>query len=349
MKSELTGRSKLFAILRGSLFWLLGFSSILALVLHLPGVIRMSDFGVRFGLPSAIVMVGLWCWGRFAKDERFLLALRLGFIGGLLGTLAYDLFRIPFHMTGSNPFAPIRVYGLWLMGGESSDWLSDLVGFLYHLSNGITFGWIYAIICIKRHWILAVIWGLGIETIAIFTAFGLVFGLRQNTGMLVLALAAHVAYGLPLGIITWKWSRADAVFFPLVRKSAALATIALTFLVTGWFLLARPAARLGEVKGEIVLGPRGIVPSWSDKAVGESLTLVNGLEDPVEFRTAGPGTKQSAAESLSIPSNEGVSFTCDLPGVTRVFAPETGARSVYVIVHRDGDYRRPTSQTDDEP
>lgn len=320
-------------------FWLLSYSSIAALLLHLPGTLRMSSFGLFIGFPAVIIMVGLWLWGRKEKDEEFLRALRLGLMGGLIGTLAYDVFRIPFHVTGANPFAPIRVYGLWLLGGESSTWVSDLTGFLYHLSNGITFGWIYAIAMPRRHWSWGIAWGLFVETIAIVTAFGVVFGLRENPKMMIIALSAHVAYGLPLGWIVWRGEKAEGKFFPISQKAASWMTIGAAILVTGWFLLARPAAVSGEVNGEIALVERGMVPSWSDISLGSSLTLKNELPDPVTFRLKAPGQKQANAETIELSAGESKPISFESPGNWVLFAPDTGVRSVYIIVHRNCDYR----------
>ena len=93
------------------LFFGASFGSIAILLAHLVGAGRMDALALNAGLPSGLVMaaVALKAWR--CGDRALLAQLRAGLIGGLLGTLAYDVVRVPVHLAGLNPLSPIRAYG----------------------------------------------------------------------------------------------------------------------------------------------------------------------------------------------------------------------------------------------
>ena len=72
-------------------------------------------------------------------------ALVVGAFGGLLGTFAYDLFRIPFLLFGYRLLAPIDSYGVLIAGAASSSPWTGLLGWMFHFANGIGFGVSYAV------------------------------------------------------------------------------------------------------------------------------------------------------------------------------------------------------------
>ena len=74
-----------------------------------------------------------------------------------MGTIGYDLFRLPFVASGLRVLAPIDSYGVLLLDAHTSSPLSGFAGWVYHFSNGIGFGIAYAAVALgRRRWYWAV-------------------------------------------------------------------------------------------------------------------------------------------------------------------------------------------------
>lgn len=190
----------------------LSLASISVLLLHLYGLIPMWVGALVLCAPSSLAL-GVLFWQLPAgelKDD-----IRLGLMGGLLGTIGYDLFRVPFAVFGGyRLFTSIRGFGVWLLDSPYLTVWTEIAGWTYHLSNGLTLGIVYAVLVRRRHWGWGVVWGLLIECVAVFSPFGSQFNLLGNPVVLSIAYAGHVAYGAPLGLIclyreaTLSWWRA---------------------------------------------------------------------------------------------------------------------------------------------
>lgn len=186
------------------LLFLAAGSSGAALLSHVYGIVPMRETVPFVVLPAtALLIVGWMVTRRGLPDIAD--ALSVGAIGGLLGTVAYDIVRVPFMLAGQRIFVPIRVYGLWIVDASASSAFSDAIGWTYHSLNGITFGIMYALIVPRRPVILAVAWAFSLETIAVVSPFGRIFGLWGAWGPLGIAYIGHVAYGLPLGVCVRRW------------------------------------------------------------------------------------------------------------------------------------------------
>lgn len=324
--------------------FLLSFASIALLLGHLYDLGSMSGLARTAGAASAIAMVALLV-GPFHRDEEFWTCVRAGLVGGLLGTLGYDLVRIPLHYWGFNPFPPIRGYGVWITGSTASTPWTDLAGFLYHLSNGVTFGWMYAFVALRRNRWWAVGWGLVLETLAVVTAFGVVFGLRTAYGTVAIAYFAHLAYGWPLG---WICERPERLrrFLPVHRRAWGAATVWIALVVALWFVTAWQPLSCAPAPGEILIGPEAMCPGWTDASRFTNLRLVNRDSQAIQLRHRRPGRFQTDGEAIDVPPGASVSLPLLEPGIHQLLAPGTDWRSVLVSVHEDGDYRPGSSTAD---
>lgn len=256
-------------------------TSIAALLAELYGVASMRSVFVFAALPSSVGLV-LIAISRHPALTDVGARIRVGALGGVVGTIGYDLVRIPFAMAGMRVFAPIHSYGVLVAGsGHSSGW-TDVLGWLYHLSNGITFGIIYAVVAARRNRWFGVAWGLVLESAAVYGPFAGRYGLSGQTFAIVVAYAAHVAYGYPLGLLV---ERFDAVVERLRRirwtVSMAVAVPALLILLAfrPWVpdpVLAR-ALQLRDASGmatTVVVGDR-FRPEWLRIDRGECIVIVN--------------------------------------------------------------------------
>lgn len=227
------------------------------------GLLQMN-IGVLFvAVPSSLIVLGLYFYSKRSGKEPFADLLLTGAFAGLIGTFAYDISRVPFHLLGQRIFAPISAYGVWIADANMSSSITEVIGWSYHFWNGIMFGIMYAMFMTNRAWWWAIIWGCLLETIAFVSPFGRIFGLWGNPVAVGIAYLGHIAYGIPLGMMIQKWEAVYAWMKGLpkgfVLFAAALGILA---LINPIMILENQqrdaAARLGEFA---VFGDR-LNPEW---------------------------------------------------------------------------------------
>lgn len=135
---------------------LCGLSGLLSVASLLAWAFRLGRFDLWFlalGAPAIVFLIGVGlCVARLGRFPRLRLALIAGVVGGLLGIIGYDLFRIPFAALGLRLFAPIESYGELLLNADSSSPLTDFAGWGYRFANGLGFGIFYAAVALGRRW-----------------------------------------------------------------------------------------------------------------------------------------------------------------------------------------------------
>lgn len=319
-------------MIRRILFFLGSFGSIAVLLGHLYGIASMRALSLRLGLPCSVAMAAVWLSSRRKGDADFLLKVKAGLLGGLWGTIGYDLVRIPFHLAGQNPFPPIRSYGVWIAGAPFSTPWTDGLGFLYHLSNGITFGWIYSFLFLRKHWIWGVCWGLILETIAVSTPFGEVFRLRAAYGALGLAYAAHLFYGFPLGLVCRR---------PEPRARGGWAASASLIAVFLWFVTAwQPVGKQPALQaGLMVAGKEALYPGWSDRPIGSRWIIQNLRPEALRLKMRKPSTPLKKSEEISLGPFQSAEIPLRERGIYQFGIIGKPWRSVFLSVGDDGNYR----------
>ena len=327
--------SAVAAGIRRAVFITGSLGSITAMLIHIYGVMNMMTFTLTVCLPLCMAMLAVWLWARSADDDEFLCALRCGFWGGVWGTIGYDLARLPFH-GHYNLFGAIRFYGMWLCDEPASSAVTDAAGMVYHFSNGITFGWLYALVALRRHWAWALVWGLLLESLAVFTVFGEVFAIRGAGLALVLAYAAHLAYGWPLGMICQNPERAA----PWTNASGRWLAGLLVVTIFVWFSQAwQPQPSKPSAGGSITLHDKGFYPGVAEVEHGSSIRLVNDQQQPVTFvfRRVAQG-KGAVSETFDLNAGQAMSLPVDQCGLHQLVARDKPFRSVLVMCSRDGEY-----------
>jgi hypothetical protein len=136
---------------------------------------------------------------------------------GLIAALAYDVFRLPFVFArewGLDPILPalnlFKVFprfGAMILGQpiEQTHFstAAHLLGWLYHFSNGATFGVMYLAMVGParwRAWGWAVLFALGLELGMLFTPYPKVFGIPLTAQFVAVTVAAHAVFGVALGL-----------------------------------------------------------------------------------------------------------------------------------------------------
>ncbi|MGW6917604.1 hypothetical protein ACWGB8_27800 [Kitasatospora sp. NPDC054939] len=284
-------------------------------------------------VPSLALLgaVGL-ATARSERHRRLHTSLVVGTVGGLLGTLAYDVFRVPFLLTGYRLFAPIDSYGVLILdAGSSSPW-TGLAGWVFHFGNGIGFGICYAIVARGRRWYWALVWGMAIETIAVATPVAGLYALHGPL-LLVIAYGGHLAYGVPLGLLVSDPERTARELRRFGPHTTAYALLALAAALVLWQRPFAPAEAL-RVGERVAPGPSAVVqdgrfePRWLRVAPGGCVALRN--DDAVAHTLSGTGT--APAPRLAPGVTTRVCF--DDPGVLRVRADAVPYSGGFVIVDR---------------
>src|SRR2546423_3921142 len=140
-----------------TVIFFLAASSIWCLLAEMYGLCSMRAFTFWVLIPATIILYGLAIWDRKAGDGTLWRGVMIGSVAGLFGAIAYDVFRLPFvfsnswHLTGIVPQMPLYKvfprFGAMILNQpvEQSGYslAAHLVGWIYHFSNGITFGVMY--------------------------------------------------------------------------------------------------------------------------------------------------------------------------------------------------------------
>jgi hypothetical protein len=267
-----------------------------ALLCKVYGIASMHDAALFAFLPCSAALIFL-----YYRSKRVAPSvhenMKLGFWGGLLGTAGYDLIRIPFHLTGLKVFFPISVYGIWLTNQSQSSVLTEIVAWLYHFSNGITFGIIYGLFMRKKHWVWAILWAFILETIAVVSPFSTLFGLITNYYALGIAYLGHVAYGLPLG---WVMQRSKYFAAGNVIQTAILLT-SLSFFVIIFILLRSD----GDAETKFIVNEReGVNPRIRRIQQRENVLIINKTEHVVSVAS----TKVAVTVNINAGEEGNLSF-----------------------------------------
>src|SRR5262249_30935275 len=145
-------------------------------------------------LPALTLLLALAIFDRFKGDGLLWRAVSIGLAGGLLAAFAYDVFRLPFVFAkewGIDSIVPpmklFKVFprfGAMILGQPLEQtqysFAAQALGWLYHFTNGATFGVMYVAIlgeAGRRHWGWAVLFAVALEIGMLLTPYPSVFNI----------------------------------------------------------------------------------------------------------------------------------------------------------------------------
>jgi hypothetical protein len=106
-----------------------------------------------------------------------------------------------------NLFKVFPRFGAMVLGEpiEQSHYLliTQIVGWIYHFSNGATFGVMYVAMIgnpTRRHWAWAVAMAVVLEAGMLVTPYPQVFNIPVTTRFVMVTIAAHAIFGVGLGL-----------------------------------------------------------------------------------------------------------------------------------------------------
>ena len=191
--------------------------SIWSLLVEFYHLADMRWFTLAVLLPSTAAVVVLALVG----DVSMRRAIVVGAVGGTLAAVAYDLFRLPFVVAAADHTGPawLRLplfkvfprFGAMILARPYTPTQTDsqftllahVVGWAYHFSNGATFGIMYVALIgdpSRRSWAWAVVAAAGLEAALLATPYTSFFGIAQTPRFVVVTLAAHLVFGVVLGV-----------------------------------------------------------------------------------------------------------------------------------------------------
>lgn len=271
--------------------------SVIPLLAWVSGLGAFREWALLVGIPSVAGVVAFALRAARPRWPATFDGMVAGALGGLLGSLGYDLFRLPFvYGLGRQLLAPIDSYGVLLLDAETSSPLSGFVGWAYHFTNGIGFGVAYGLVARNRRIGWALLWALVLETATVVTGFGPTYGLVTDAGLnvvpIAIAYAAHVPYGLAVG---WAVGNADRIARQAREVTRRPVVVAVATLLVALALWHRPLLPDDAIdRGRAVAdGPSAIVdgrrlqPAWLRVAEGECAVVRNDGSRTVELGAHG--------------------------------------------------------------
>jgi hypothetical protein len=203
--TEPTDRGQRVKTLLKGLIFLLSTLSIGSLICYFFGYGTFARVSSILLLIELVGLVSIAAWIHRSNISAVQTSLIAGIWAGALATLAYDIVRVPLAHAGIPVFKAISYFGTIFLGVESATPLSEIVGWAYHLSNGVSFGLMYAVLIPKPGPVTAVLWGMTLEGVMLLTPYAEVFGYRRDAKFLTLTIGAHAIYGLVLWLALRLW------------------------------------------------------------------------------------------------------------------------------------------------
>jgi hypothetical protein len=207
--------------------FLLSATSIWCLLAEFYGLCSMRLFTFVILLPATLALVLISAADRARGDGELWRAVLAGAIGGLVAACAYDLFRLPFVVAAADQVGPswLRLplfkvfprFGALILGEPFDPAATDarftlsahLVGWLYHFSNGITFGVMYMALigdARRRSWLWAIALAVALELAMLFTPYTQFFGIALSARFVIVTLSAHLVFGVVLGLVAHRFA-----------------------------------------------------------------------------------------------------------------------------------------------
>lgn len=185
---------------------LLGSLSIGSLLFYFHGLGSFTSVATVMLLVQVGGLSAVALWLHRNRREDLVRRIVGGLWAGGLATLAYDLVRIPVAHSGVPVFKAVSYFGTVLLNVSVPTPHSEALGWAYHLSNGVSFGLMYAILVRLAEPLSAVLWGLTLEVAMLWTPYAEVFGYRRDAKFLAITVGAHVVYGLVLWAALRLWA-----------------------------------------------------------------------------------------------------------------------------------------------
>jgi len=169
-------------------------------------------------LPGLVALVALAVWAR--RGDRPLLFNRLvvGTVAGSLGLVAYDVMRWLVQLVlpvSYDAFRAFQIFGTLMTGRGDDSVLALAAGWAYHITNGLTFGIIYALLAGPARWWWGLAWGGTLEA-AMMVVYPSLMNPASISDFVVVSVIGHAVFGAVVG---W-WCERHALLSTRSRVAA---------------------------------------------------------------------------------------------------------------------------------
>lgn len=174
-----------------------------AILLAAVGWISMAISIAALAPLTAVLFVLLYVVARRTGERTFLDRLAGGLIAGVFGLIAYDVLRLGILVTGLtpfNPFRPIEVFGLMILDRYQDSILTQTVGWIFHVWNGLGFAVMYTLAVGPGTVVRALLWAMLLE-LAMLASYPSLFRIALEWPFVTVSLVGHVAYGVAVGLV----------------------------------------------------------------------------------------------------------------------------------------------------
>ncbi len=226
-----------------ALIFALASTSLACLLAEMYGIGDMRTLCLALVVPSTTLLLTLALYAWRASDPEISKIIAVAAIAGIVSALAYDCFRLPFVFADAWSLRALGVpqmplfkvfprFGAMLLGqtieqgvsvnepgyawGAGYPLRAHLVGWLYHLSNGATFGIMFATLYASAHreWsyakcaVAGALFAAGIEGGLLLSPYTQFFMIESTATFVIVTLAAHLVFGVTLGLmLAWMFRR----------------------------------------------------------------------------------------------------------------------------------------------
>ena len=225
------GRRNLWTPFGRAVIFVLAATSIACLLTEFYGLCPMRQFTLFIFVPALVILGAVAAADGLGCGRQLFRAVLIGVAAGFIATVAYDIFRLPFVFAREwkiasvvppmNLFKVFPRFGAMILGQPleqpAYSLPTQLVGWAYHFSNGITFGIMYVAMIgnvAKGNWAWAIVMAAGLELGMLFTPYPGVFGIPLTARFVSVTLAAHIIFGIAMGLSARSLARRSA--FPVV-------------------------------------------------------------------------------------------------------------------------------------
>lgn len=165
-----------------------------------------SSFSMLYTLIGIIILafiIGRLIWRRLppGKHSEIKRLIGCGTIAGFLATCLYDLSRFVLIKVTGIQFWPFDIFGIFgkaLVGEQATGLWVSILGAVFHIANGTTFGIAYTVAFGRKGIRAGLVWAMILE-LAMVTVYPGWLDVKALDELVSVSVVGHIVYGVVLG------------------------------------------------------------------------------------------------------------------------------------------------------